>query len=86
VKHEFDIKSLRSTAQILICSRCMVCFCSLVEVTIIDFFLVTSFLFQVFTMPETFDVDHVLANISEQDKIALLSGNVETVIFEVVIR
>ncbi|KAJ5185401.1 Glycoside hydrolase superfamily [Penicillium cf. griseofulvum] len=25
-------------------------------------------------MPETFDVDHVLANISEQDKIALLSG------------
>ncbi|KXG46867.1 Glycoside hydrolase, superfamily [Penicillium griseofulvum] len=25
-------------------------------------------------MPETFDVDHVLANISEQDKIAILSG------------
>ncbi|KAJ5882605.1 uncharacterized protein N7529_001277 [Penicillium soppii] len=25
-------------------------------------------------MPETFDVEHVLANISEQDKIALLSG------------
>ncbi|OQE80112.1 hypothetical protein PENNAL_c0048G00727 [Penicillium nalgiovense] len=25
-------------------------------------------------MPQTFDVDHVLANISEQDKIALLSG------------
>lgn len=33
-------------------------------------------------MPETFDVEHVLANISDQDKIALLSGKSETVIWE----
>jgi hypothetical protein len=32
-------------------------------------------------MPEIFDVEHVLANISDEDKIALLSGNTETVIF-----
>jgi hypothetical protein len=37
-------------------------------------------------MPETFDVEHVLANISEQDKIALLSGNAETVNFGKVIH
>jgi hypothetical protein len=29
-------------------------------------------------MPATFDVEKVLTNISEQDKIALLSGNTET--------
>lgn len=38
-------------------------------------------------MPVAFDVEHVLANISEQDKIALLSGNTETTtIFEDRIR
>jgi hypothetical protein len=40
-KHDFDVKRpKRWTAQVLICSRCMVCFGSLcVEVTGIDFFL-----------------------------------------------
>lgn len=63
----------------------MVCFCSLcVEVTrIVSFFIDTVSLS---IMPETFDVEHVLANISEQDKIALLSGNTETVIFGDFIR
>lgn len=39
-------------------------------------------------MPAAFDVEHVLANISEQDKIALLSGNIKTMtmIFEDLIR
>jgi hypothetical protein len=32
-------------------------------------------------MPQTFDVEHVLANISEQDKIALLSGKTEAMNF-----
>lgn len=32
-------------------------------------------------MTRTFDVDHVLENIGEQDKIALLSGNMEIVSF-----
>lgn len=31
-----------------------------------------------FVMPETFDVEHVLANISDQDKIALLSGKTDS--------
>jgi hypothetical protein len=38
-----------------------------------------------FIMPETFDVEHVLANISDQDKIALLSGKSETDSFEALI-
>lgn len=37
-------------------------------------------------MTATFDVEHVLANISEQDRIALLSGNTETMISEDLIR
>ena len=37
-------------------------------------------------MPQTFDVEHVLANISEQDKIALLSGKTEAMNFGNVIR
>ncbi len=37
-------------------------------------------------MPKTFDIDHVLKNISEQDKIALLSGNIGTVLFGNLLR
>ena len=73
-------------AHVLIYSRCMFCFYLLyVEATYIDF-LIYYKSSRAVIMRKTFDIDHVLENISEQDKIALLSGNIETVLFGNLLR